>query len=276
MPILGDIALGKYVPGSSILHRLDPRTKLLAVMLWMTAALASHGVAPVAAFCAFILAAVYLSGVPGALFLKNLRSFLWLLVMTAILHALMTPGRLLWHVPWLDLNITNEGLQSATIFTLRLGAVVTTASLLTLTTSPLELTDGIERLLRPFRRIGVPAHELAMMVSIALRFIPVLAEEAERLQKAQMARGAEFGGHPVARARKLVPLLVPLFLSAFARADRLAIAMEARGYRGGEGRTQYRQLAYRASDAVATLVCLCGCAVMWWISVLTGDLGSWP
>jgi len=274
MPLLGDIALGKYVPGSSILHGLDPRTKLLAVMLWMTAALASHGVAPSATFCVFIIAAACLSRLPGSLFLKNLRSFLWLLMMTVLLHAFMTPGNLLWHVPWLDLNITHEGLQAAAIFTLRLGAVVTTAALLTLTTSPLELTDGIERLLRPFRRIGVPAHELAMMVSIALRFIPVLAEEAERLQKAQMARGAEFSGHPVARARKLVPLLVPLFLSAFARADRLAIAMEARGYRGGQGRTQYRQLSYRTGDAVATLVCLFGCGIMWWISELTRELRS--
>ncbi len=266
MPILGDIALGKYVAGTSILHRLDPRTKLLVVVLWMSAALASHGVAPVVAFCLFILATASLSRLPAGLLLRNLRSFLWLLLMTASLHALMTPGHLLWHVPWLDLDVTHEGLQAAAIFTLRLGAVVTAASLLTLTTSPLELTDGIERLLRPFRRIGVPAHELAMMISIALRFIPVLAEEAERLQKAQMARGAEFGGHPVARARKLVPLLVPLFLSAFARADRLAIAMEARGYRGGEGRTQYRQLAYRRADALATFVCVCGCGAMWWIS----------
>jgi energy-coupling factor transport system permease protein len=272
MALLGDIALGKYVPGSSILHRLDPRTKLLVILLWMTAALASHGVKPVATFCAFILVTACLAKLPAALLLKNLRSFLWLLLMTALLHAIMTPGRLLWFVPWLDLSITHEGLQSAAIFTLRLGAVVTAASLLTLTTSPLELTDGIERLLRPFRRLGVPAHELAMMVSIALRFIPVLAEEAERLQKAQMARGAEFGGHPVARARKLVPLLVPLFISAFARADRLAIAMEARGYRGGEGRTQYRQLAFGNLDAAAIFICLCGCGTMWWITPLTEGL----
>ena len=272
MPILGDIALGKYVPGTSVLHRLDPRTKLLAVLLWMTAALASHDVPPVLAFCTFIVATAYLSRLPPVLLLRNLRSFLWLLVITALLHALMTPGRLVWHVPWIELNITEEGLQSAAIFTLRLGAVVTAAAMLTLTTSPMELTDGLERLLRPFRRFGIPAHELAMMVSIALRFIPVLAEEAERLQKAQMARGAEFSGHPIARARKLVPLLVPLFLSAFARADRLAIAMEARGYRGGEGRTQYRQLHYDSGDALATLLCVGGCGVMWWASGLTVNL----
>ena len=151
MPMLGDIALGKYVPGTSVLHRLDPRTKLLSVLLWMTAALASHGVPPVLAFCTFIVATACLSRLPPVLLLRNLRSFLWLLVITALLHALMTPGRLVWHVPWLELNVTEEGLQSAAIFTLRLGAVVTAAAMLTLTTSPMELTDGLERLLRPFR-----------------------------------------------------------------------------------------------------------------------------
>ena len=265
MPILGDIALGKYVPGTSVLHRLDPRTKLLNLLLWMTAALASRGVPPIIAFCAFIVATAYLSRLPPTLLLRNLRSFLWLLVITALLHAAMTPGHLVWHVPWLEVNVTQEGLQAAAIFTLRLGAVVTAASLL-------KLTDGLERLLRPLRRFGVPAHELAMMVSIALRFIPVLAEEAERLQKAQMARGADFGGHPIARARKLVPLLVPLFLCAFARADRLAVAMEARGYRGGEGRTQYRQLHFGSGDALATIVCVAGCGVMWWASTFSVSL----
>ena len=270
MALLGDITLGRYIPGDSVLHRLDPRTKLLIVLVWMSAALASRGVLPVAVFCTFIVATAGLSRLPPSLLLKNLRSFLWLLVITALLHAAMTPGHLLWHVPFLEVNITAEGLQAAVVFTLRLSAVVTAASLLTLTTSPLELTDGLERLLRPFRRLGLPAHELAMMVSIALRFIPVLAEEAERLQKAQMARGAEFGGHPVARARQLVPLLVPLFLSAFARADRLAIAMEARGYRGGEGRTQFRQLRFLAMDGVATGICLGGCGVIWWTSRISG------
>ena len=263
MALLGNIALGKYVPGDSVLHRLDPRTKLLAVLVWMSAALASHDVAPVAMFCALILATAALSRLAPALLLRNLRAFVWLLLITALLHAAMTPGEVFWHVPWLEIDITRQGLESATMFTLRLSAVVTAASLLTLTTSPLALTDGLERLLRPGRRVGIPAHELAMMVSIALRFIPVLAEEAERLQKAQMSRGAEFGGHPVARARKLVPLLVPLFLSAFARADRLAIAMEARGYRGGEGRTQFRQLRFAGADAVAACLCIGGCGLMW-------------
>lgn len=263
MALLGNIALGKYLPGDSVLHRLDPRTKLLGVLAWMSAALASQAVAPVAVFCGLIVLTAALSRLAPGVLLMNLRAFVWLLVVTALMHAAMTPGQILWHVPWLELNVTRQGLEAAAMFTLRLGAVVTAASLLTLTTSPLALTDGLERLLRPARRLGLPAHELAMMVSIALRFIPVLAEEAERLQKAQMSRGADFGGHPVARARKLVPLLVPLFLSAFARADRLAIAMEARGYRGGEGRTQFRQLRFGAADVVAACLCAGGCGLMW-------------
>ena len=169
----------------------------------------------------------------------------------------------MWRVPWLDLQTTQEGLESAALFTLRLATLVTAAALLTLTTSPLELTDGLERLLRPLRRLRVPSHELAMMISIALRFIPVLAEEAERLQKAQMSRGAEFGGGPVRRARKLVPLLLPLFVSAFARADRLAVAMEARGYRG-EGRTSYRQLRLGRLDAAAGAVSAAVAALILW------------
>ncbi len=263
MPLLGNIALGKYVAGDSLLHRLDPRTKLVAVTVMMTVALGSSGLAPVGAFGLFVLLAAGLSRLPPALLARNLRSFLWLLLITALLHAFNTPGEPLWRVPWLELLATREGVQSAALFTLRLAAVVTAAALLTLTTSPLELTDGLERLLRPLRRLRVPSHELAMMISIALRFIPVLAEEAERLQKAQMARGAEFGGGPVRRARKLVPLLLPLFVSAFARADRLAVAMEARGYRG-EGRTSYRQLRLGRLDAAAALLSAAVAAGILW------------
>ena len=263
MPLLGNIALGKYVAGDSPLHRLDPRTKLVTVAAMMTVALASRGLAPVCAFGLFVLFAGGLSRLPPALLARNLRSFLWLLVITALLHAFNTPGEPLWRVPWLDLQTTREGLQSAALFTLRLATVVTAAALLTLTTSPMELTDGLERLLRPLRRLRVPSHELAMTISIALRFIPVLAEEAERLQKAQMARGAEFSGGPVRRARKLVPLLLPLFVSAFARADRLAVAMEARGYRG-EGRTCYRELRLGRLDASAVLLSAGVAGVILW------------
>ena len=172
---------------------------------------------------------------------------------TFALHALLTPGQLLWPIPYTDLAITREGLIRGAFFTLRLAAVVVTAALMTLTTAPLELTEGLERLLNPLRRFGFPAHELAMMVTISLRFIPVLIDEAERLRKAQLARGADFSGGPIRRARSLIPLLVPLFISAFDRADRLALAMESRCYRGGIDRTSYHELRFARRDLIAGL-----------------------
>ena len=267
MALLRDIAVGRYVPGSGFLHRLDPRTKLLSLIALMMSALTSRGLLPVTLFTVIITSMALLSRLPLGVLLRNLRSFAWLIGVTAVLHLFMTPGTVRWVVPHLSLVITEEGFTSALLFSLRLASVVTAASMLTLTTTPLALTDGIESLLRPFRRLGVPAHKLAMMVSIALRFIPVLADEAQRLQKAQMARGADFSGGPIRRARKLVPLLVPLFLSAFARADRLAVAMEARGYRGGEGRTRLRPLQLGRIDAVAVVFVIVVVAGQIWLTL---------
>lgn len=272
MALLRDIAVGRYVPGSGFLHRLDPRTKLLALIALMMSALTSRGLLPVTLFTLIITSIALLSRLPLGILLRNLRSFAWLIGVTALLHLFMTPGTVRWVVPHLSLVITEEGLTSALLFSLRLASVVTAASMLTLTTTPMALTDGIESLLRPFRRIGVPAHELAMMVSIALRFIPVLADEAQRLQKAQMARGADFSGGPIRRARKLIPLLVPLFLSAFARADRLAVAMEARGYRGGEGRTRFRPLQLGRIDAIAVVIVIVAVSGQIW---LTWETWAW-
>jgi len=256
MPFLTDITLGKYVAADSPLHRLDPRTKFLATAALMMALLATEGFSPLLLASPFVALLIALSRVPVGMVLKNLRPFLWLFFFTIALHALLTPGATLWRLPWLDRPVTVEGVQLGLFFSLRLAAVVLIASLLTLTTTPMELTDGLESLLSPLRRFGFPAHELAMMVSIALRFIPVLVEEAERLHKAQLARGADFGGNPLRRVRNLLPLLVPLFLSAFARADRLALAMESRCYRGGEGRTRYRELRFARGDGWAALVVL--------------------
>ena len=269
MPLLTDITLGKYVAVDSPLHRLDPRTKFLATAALMMALLTTEGFAPLLLASPFIALTVRCSLVPPWLVLKNLRPFVWLFLFTIVLHALLTPGATLWRLPYLDRPITVEGVQLGLFFSLRLAAVVLIASLLTLTTTPMELTDGLEKLLSPLRRFGFPAHELAMMVSIALRFIPVLIEEAERLYKAQLARGADFGGNPLRRARNLLPLLVPLFISAFARADRLALAMESRCYRGGEGRTRYRELRFGRGDgwaALATLLvalAICGGPRLW-------------
>ncbi len=264
MNTLKNMALGKYVAVDSPLHRLDPRTKLVATLALMITAVQCDELPALILFCFFVLMSARLSLLPMALLLRNLRPFFWLFAFTLIMHGLMSPGAVILRLPLTDLGFSYEGLHFGAFFSLRLAVVVSLASLLTLTTSPIEITDGLERLLGPLRRFGFPAHELAMMVTIALRFIPVLIEEAERLHKAQLARGADFSGGPIRRVRQLLPLLVPLFLAAFARADRLAIAMESRCYRGGEGRTSYRVLEldrrdFRAAITVAVIIALAIC-----------------
>ena len=266
MPFLQDITLGRYVAADSPIHALDPRTKFISILVLMTAILSTPGFTPLLIFCGFLAITITLSRLPAGLVLKNLRPFLWLFFFTFVLHALLTPGRMLWPLPYTDYAITREGMQRGAFFSLRLSAVIVAASLMTLTTAPLELTNGLERLFNPLRRFGFPAHELAMMVTISLRFIPVLIDEAERLRKAQLARGADFSGGPIQRARSLIPLLVPLFVSAFARADRLALAMESRCYRGGIERTSFHQLSFARRDLHSALAVLATTLVIWWLS----------
>ncbi len=274
MAFLQDITLGKYIAADSPLHRLDPRTKFVSVMLLMTALFTAqvfappgrkYLFAPLLFFGLFLVLVVPLARVPVGVVVKNLRPFIWLFLFTMVIWALWPPPqpyKVLWHLPAVDLFVTLEGLQRGAFFSLRLYLIIITASLLTLTTAPMELTHGLERLLSPLRRIGFPAHELAMLVSISLRFVPVLVEEAERLHKAQLARGADFTGGPIRRARNLIPLLVPLFISAFARADRLALAMESRCYRGGTERTHFRELKFGMSDLYTGLTVLAAIAVV--------------
>lgn len=270
MAILQDITLGQYLPADSLLHRLDPRTKFVSILVLMIAALSTSSFASLLLCCGFLGMAMVLSGLPTSLVLRNLRPFLWLFLFTFALHALLTPGPPLWRVPYTDLAVTSQGLRRGIFFSLRLSVVIVMASLLTLTTSPLELTGGLARLFKPLRRFGFPAHELAMMVTISLRFIPVLIDEAERLRKAQLARGADFSGGPIRRARNLIPLLVPLFLSAFARADRLALAMESRCYQSGMERTNFRELRFADRDLIAALAVLATVLGIWLLS------GFWP
>ena len=253
---LNDITLGRYIAAESPLHRLDPRTKVIGTLVLMTAVLVSQGFSSLLTYGLLLALAVPLSRIPVGVVLKNLRPFIWLFGFTLVMWALWPPPlpyTVLWDLPYGDLFVTAEGLQHGAFFALRLSVVIITASLLTLTTSPTELTDGLEKLLNPLRAVGFPAHELAMMVTISLRFVPVLVEEAERLRKAQLARGADFGGGPIRRARSLIPLLVPLFISAFTRADRLALAMESRCYRGGVERTNFRELELGRRDLLAAL-----------------------
>ena len=249
--MLSEIMLGQYFPGDSFIHRLDPRTKLIATFLFIVALFMARGWAMYASVTAFAVFVVLLSRLPVLTVLRSLKPVLFIVVITLVIHALTFPGQeILWQ--WRFFKVTSEGLKLGGQTALRLLLLLLFSSILTFTTSPIVLTDGIERLLRPLKCVGVPAHELAMMMTIALRFIPTLLEETDRIIKAQTARGADFGdGGLFARARNMLPLLIPLFVSAFRRADELAVAMEARCYRGGRGRTRMYELAYAPGDWAA-------------------------
>ena len=254
--MLSEIMLGQFVPGNSFVHNLDPRTKLLGTILFIVALFMARSAVGYGIVTGFALLAVLLSRLPLGLIGRALKPVWFIVVITFVIHALTFPGtEVVWH--WKFFTVTREGLTMGGQIALRLALLLLVSSVLTFTTSPIVLTDGIEKLLNPFRCIGVPAHELAMMMTIALRFIPTLLEETDRIFKAQEARGADFGnGGLLARMKNTLPLLVPLFVSAFRRADDLAVAMEARCYRGGEGRTRMVELAYRSSDFLAYAVLL--------------------
>lgn len=250
------VTIGQYLSGDSVIHALDPRTKIGAVTALMVVIFLVPDFLGFALLTAFLVGVLLLAGIPLGYVGRGLRPILFLLLFTVLINVFFSGiegGTPLWHLG--PLVVTRESLMRALFIGYRLIALVVVTSLMTFTTSPVALTDGIERILRPFRRIGVPAHELAMMMTIALRFIPTLLEETEKIIKAQMARGADFGrGNLIARARAIVPILVPLFVSAFRRADELAIAMEARCYRGGEGRTRMKELRFARADAVALII----------------------
>ncbi len=250
------VPIGQYLPRSSAVHALDPRTKILATTLLSVVLFVIWSGTGFALVAGLLAAGLLLGQIPFGYAIRGLRPVVYLLAISVVLNLLFTPrdaSPVLAHLG--PLIITMGSLRTAAFIGVRLLLLVATTSLLTYTTSPVELTDGVEWLLRPLRRFGVPGHELAMMMTIALRFIPTLLEETERIMKAQMARGADFGrGHVLDRARAFVPVLVPLFVTAFRRSEELALAMEARCYRGGEGRTRMRILAWRLSDALALLV----------------------
>lgn len=269
--MLNNITLGQYFPGSSFVHKLDPRTKLLATFLFIIAIFFANSPISYGILCAFTLFVVLLSGLPIGMVLKSVKPIWVILVLTLCIHAFTSPGETILY-RYSFITVTQEGLTMGIKMCLRLVLLLLFSSILTLTTSPIVLTDGIECLLRPFKCIGVPAHELAMMMTIALRFIPTLLEETDRIMKAQTARGADFeSGNIFERMKNMLPLLVPLFISAFRRADDLAIAMEARCYRGGEGRTRMRQLSYVGRDYLAfgaVVLLLAGLAFIRWGNVL--------
>ena len=261
---LKDITLGQYFPGHTILHRMDPRTKILLTTLYIVALFLCKQVVSYALVIAVLAGAVAISHVGLKSIVRGMRPVLIIVILTAVLNLFYTPGQELWR--WGFLRITVEGIWAAVFMVLRITLLITCTFLLTYTTSPILLTDGLEKLLSPLKRLRFPVHELAMMMSIALRFIPTLIEETDKIMSAQRARGADFdSGNLIQKAQALVPLLVPLFISAFRRADELAVAMECRCYHGGEGRTRMRQLHFQRADCAALVL---GVALVAAVSVL--------
>ena len=249
--MLKDVTIGQYFPGDTALHRLDPRTKLLAVIVYIVALFLAKWYVSYALVLAFLVFAVAVSRVRPKVLLKSLRPILIIIILTGVLNLFYSKGDHVLVSFWI-IRITREGLENAFFMILRIVMLILGTFLLTYTTSPIALTDGLEQLLRPLAKLRVPVHELSMMMCIALRFIPTLMEETDKIISAQKARGADFEtGNLVRRAKALIPILVPLFISSFRRADELATAMECRCYHGGEGRTKLKQLRYTAADFAA-------------------------
>ncbi len=252
-----DITLGQYFPGDTFIHRLDPRVKIIFVILFIVALFLCQNVLTYAILAAILVAEILISKVGFRAVLRGMRPIVLVVAITAVLNLFYTKGageplRTLW-----KLEIYAEGVRSACYILVRIAMLIACTFLLTYTTSPMLLTDGIESLLAPLKKLKVPVHELAMMMAIALRFIPTLIEETDKIMSAQKARGAEFDtGNLLQKAKALIPLLIPLFVSSFRRANELAVAMECRCYHGGEGRTKMRQFRLRAADISVLLFAL--------------------
>ncbi len=238
------------MPGSSIVHRMDPRAKLLLVFIFVMIVFLANNVWGYSLLGAFTLTIVLLTRIPLLFILKGLKPILWIIIFTMFFHVFLTKeGNLLFQFGFLQ--VYEEGIIQAVFISMRFLFLITITTILTLTTTPIEVTDGMETLFGPFKKLGVPVHELALMMSISLRFIPTLMQETDKIMKAQSARGVDFTTGPLKeRVKALVPLLVPLFISAFKRAEELATAMEARGYKGGEGRTKFRLLEWQIKDTL--------------------------
>ena len=249
--MLKDITLGQYFPGSSLIHRLDPRTKLLGVILYIVALFLAKSWVSYGVVLIFLIFSISVSKIPPKSIVSGMKPLVIILVFTGVLNLFYSDGGVVLVKLW-KLSITTEGLKRAVLMTSRILMLISGTFLLTYTTSPISLTDGLESLLGPLKKIHVPVHELSMMMCIALRFIPTLIEETDKIMNAQKARGADFeNGSIVDRAKALIPVLVPLFISAFRRADELATAMECRCYQGGEGRTKMKLLRYSRNDFLA-------------------------
>ena len=251
--MIRDITLGQYYPGDSMVHRLDARTKIIATLLFIIELFVVNNFWGFLIAAAAMFAVIAMSRVPLKFIFRGLTAVFLIIAFTFILNLFMVDGRVLWH--WKFLTITYEGVHRAFFMAVRLILLIIGSSLLTLTTKPVELTDGLEKILKPFSKVGLPSHEIALMMTIALRFIPTLMEETDKIIKAQQARGADFeSGNIIQRAKSLIPILVPLFVSSFRIAQDLALAMEARCYRGGDGRTRMNEIRFRRGDALAAVL----------------------
>lgn len=253
--MIRDITLGQYYPVESILHKMDPRVKLVGTLAFIISLFLFDNIYGYVVATIFLVMTIKVSKVPFSFMIKGLKAIVILMLITVIFNLFLTPGDAL--VSFWKFTITKQGIRTAVFMMVRLTYLIIGSSIMTLVTTPNNLTDGMEKLMNPLRLIKVPVHEVAMMMSIALSFIPILLEETDKIMKAQMARGADFeSGNLINKAKSLVPLLVPLFVSAFRRANDLAMAMEARCYRGGEGRTKMKPLIYQKRDFVAYIVIL--------------------
>ena len=251
--MIRDITLGQYYPVDSVLHRMDPRTKLFGTMVFIISLFLADSIGAYVIATAFLAAAIKMSRVPFSFMVRGLKAIVFLLLISVSFNLFLTDGQVLIKLGFL--RITREGLRMSCFMGLRLIYLVIGSSIMTLTTTPNQLTDGLEKSLGFLKKVKVPVHEISMMMSIALRFIPILVEETDKIMKAQMARGADFeSGNLIQKAKSMIPLLVPLFISAFRRATDLAMAMEARCYRGGEGRTKMKPLSYNRRDYMAYII----------------------
>ncbi len=246
-----NITIGQYIPRQSFLHSLDPRTKISASIILLLALLLAKSTVVILIFFFLVCSLFWCAKLNPLLALRGIKPFIFLLILTVMLNAFSGSGKELIKLPVIGLALTYEGLIRGFSYAVRLLNMILLASLLTYTTQPMSLSDAIERMLRPFKRVGVPAHEVGMMISISLRFIPILLEESERIRRAQMSRGADWSGSIKSRIRNILPLLIPLFISTFRRANDLALAMDSRCYRGGEGRSSYIKLSFSTKDGLA-------------------------
>ena len=259
--MIRDITLGQYYPGNSVVHKLDARTKIIATFLYIVELFIVNN------FRGFLIAGIFLflviglSRVPVKFIFRGLTAVFLIIAFTFLINLFMVDGRILWQ--WKFLSISYEGLNRAFFMAVRLVLLIIGSSLMTLTTKPIELTDGLEKLMKPLSKIGVPSHEIALMMTIALRFIPTLMEETDKIIKAQQARGADFeSGNILRRAKALIPILIPLFISSFRIAQDLALAMEARCYHGGSGRTRMNEIKFHRGDAIAAVLMVASLAVI--------------